>query len=94
MFLHRSLNIHMMLLLSEKIKNNVAIWNVSGMFGKVVCKVSNLIEEVILSIQIIEVLLIICFYANHKEVAVGSRGCRAVKYFVVTLYFPRMLKNI
>ena len=49
-----------MLLFSEKIKNNRAIWNVSRMFGKVDCKVSNHIEGVILSIQVIEVLLICC----------------------------------
>lgn len=91
MFSYHSLILHLMLLLSEKINNRLAIWNVSGMFGKVDCKVSNHIEGVILSIQVSKVLLT-SYHTNHKEVAVGSRGCREIKYFAVTLYFLRILK--
>lgn len=35
MFSYHSLIEHIILLLSEKINNNLAIWNVSGMFGEV-----------------------------------------------------------
>lgn len=81
MFSYHSLILHHMLLLSEKINNRLAIWNVSGMFGKVDCKVSNHIEGVILSIQVSKVLLT-SYHTNHKE----------IKYFEVTLYFLRILK--
>ena len=77
MFSYHSLIKHLMLLFSEKIKNNWAIWNVSRMFGKVDCKVSNHIEGVILSIQVIKVLLIFAKQTTKKwewevEVVMGQ----------------------
>jgi len=76
-FSYHSLSKHMMLLLSEILRITLPFGKFEECSVRLTAKSATSSRgPVILSIRMIKVLLI-CYYANHKEVGVGSRGCPA-----------------